>query len=147
MLQKQTATIGAIELTANDLVNVNKVQLEHGMGSDGLPLTDLSPEFELPEVGKYLPYKVAKNPLSQGRYDMNYSGYSYDTMYMREEGRGNIIIDGEGWAKEYDLGNVTFAQDLRGRIFGIYPSDALTTYQHTILYPMSISIVKAETGL
>lgn len=127
---------GVIKDTAEGLVKVNQENLKDGMGSDGAPLNQLDRKFRRAGMpGSYRTFKMSLNPRAQGRYDMNLTGRSFDTMRLEvESGRYSIV--GAGWANKYNNGEIPWATNLAGRIWGIYQSDHMVYYKTTYLYPL-----------
>ena len=138
---------GAIDETAVQLVQVNKETLLDGIGSDGLPLNDLNPTFKRPGTPTlYKPLKASLNPRAAGRYDMNFTGASFEAMKLQIQQKRYSII-GAGWAARYDQGQVEWAANLRGRVFGIFENDHLLYYKRQYLYPTISRRIKTYLGI
>lgn len=136
---------GAVELTSDKAVDVNKAQLMDGLGNTGEPLPMLS-HYDIGNGTYYDDIKKAMNPLAGGRYDMNWSGYSFSTMRGYFEGERFKIV-GEGWAAAYHRGSVLGADEVAGKIYGLYENDHMQYYRTQYLYPLIIQLIKALTGV
>lgn len=132
---------GAIELTSQQLVQVNKEQLLDGKGNDGLDL----PVYKryIVEGGElYGSLKDRLNPRNRGLWDMHYSGRSFKSMRGYFEGDQFRVV-GDGFTASYHRQGRA-----RGRIHGINPvSDHMTFYRQTYLYPLLRRLYRATVGL
>src|SRR5690606_40056296 len=85
MLQKGDIFVDAIEATGQQLIDVNKGQLEVGMGSNGLPLPEYA-RYRMSNGELYGDIKKRMNPKNEGRYDMYWTGESFRTMTVSLDG-------------------------------------------------------------
>lgn len=137
MVAKGDIWTQSIEGTDKELMDVNKAQLKKGMGSDGEPLPKYS--YYMMESGKtYDEEKNIMNPDNEGRYDMDWTGYSLSHMNLALEGV-KIHISSLGHAQEWDA-------KLGGDIFGVYENSALESYRQQFLYPLLVRLIREQTG-
>lgn len=134
MVASQTATTGAIELTASDLVKVNKGQLIRGRNALG---DIINPTYRSQEYAKE---KYSRNPTAgYGNPDLYDTGSFYNSIRFHIEG---TIIKWESTDSK--------APDLLakyGSVLGVYENIMLQEYRKSKLYPLMRQIIKAETGL
>ncbi len=133
--------LGAIELTSQQLVQVNKQQLLDGRGNDGLDLPEYK-RYLMQSGEEYATLKERLNPRNRGLWDMNYTGHSFQTMRGYFEG-DQFRITSDGLMASYHRQGRA-----RGRILGIdKASDHMIFYRQKYLYPMIRKLYRATVGL
>ena len=137
MLSSGSVFVEAVEGTDKQLLDVNKAQLKQGMGSSGDPLPPLK-SYVRGDVGDYRQYKITKNPDANGRYDMDFTGYSLSTMQLGLEGL-KVHISSMGPAQDWNM-------KLGGDIFGVYENSPMEEYRKRFLLPMLSRLIKEQTG-
>lgn len=131
-----------------EVLDINRAQLHKGMGSDGSMLQKYDPDFSVKVGGSSIRYKALKesmNPHSAGRYDMFFSGDSYNRMRLVIDGP-RYQITGEGFAKAYHDGTIMNGV-VRDRIYGLYENDHMEYFRRQYLYPELRNQIKMYTGV
>lgn len=134
---------GAIDLTSQQLVEVNRQQLLDGVDNQGedLPYYQM---YTMPDGRRYDQVKQQMNPRSGGRFDMRWTGESFANMRGYFEGNQyRIVTSGEAWGYHTGLYN----RETAGKIFGLYENDYMQAYRKKYLYPLLVQLIKARWNL
>lgn len=136
----QDHTVGAIELTAPQLADVNRKQLDIGRNADG---DKIIPEYsKYGGEDSYANLKHLMNPAPGfGTPDLKYTGDFHKSIRV-------YITSGKlNWeATDLKATELLAKYGKGGPVLGVYQNTALENYQNSYLYPVSISIIKAATG-
>jgi|GEM_PF-3989159 len=127
--------------SSEQIVSLNQNQLIGGIGRDG---TELPYYADVRKSRGYGEMKMEKNPLNEGRYDMNLTGESFRNMKLDIEG-DKYDINTTGHAMDFENGNPT-NQPTSGRIFGL-DADNKNEYRENVLYPDLAAAIEYETGV
>lgn len=110
----------SISETEEYLIAVNQEQLKRGMNANG----QLMPDYSDQSFGGYGEYKLRKNPLNDGRFDLNNTGALWRNMTAYFGGNEVFIDSGVSYAYHYS----EYA-------FGVYENEWLQSYRELYLYP------------
>lgn len=124
---------GAIELTANQLADVNREQLDAGRDAKG---DSISPAYRSNEYAKYK-YGINPKP-GYGIPDLKDTGSYYSKIKFYIEGSDINFYDTDSKA------NSIFAK--YGSVLGVYENTALEKYRREFLYPLIIQLTNATLG-
>lgn len=109
--------------TEDQLLDVNKDQLLHGMDASGRDM----PDYRNIDYGQL---KERMNPNNLGKWDLRFSGRLFNNMSIIFSGRTFLIDTSVDYANKYIFG------------FGIYENQWLDFYRANYLYPLLSQRVK-----
>lgn len=133
--QSGEATIGAIELTAIPLADVNRQQLLAGRNAEGL---EVRPQYSFRGgENSYASLKNQMNPVPGfGTPDLKYTGTFH----------ASIKVNASTGKLNWEASDPNSLLSRYGPVLGVYENTPLQVYRETILFPLSIKIIKAATG-
>ncbi len=136
----QDHTVGAIELTAVQLADVNRKQLMTGRNADG--------DKVIPDYSKY----GGEDSYAALKHSMNpVPGFGTPDLYLTGSFHKSIRVYLTSGKLNWEATDLKATELLAkygkgGPVLGVYQNTALENYQNSYLYPISISIIKAATG-
>lgn len=120
----------------DEILELNKQQLQLGLGVDGNDLPDYKP-FRMPSGEQYGDYKIKLNPKNEYRYDMKLTGESYNNMIISLQG-GSFSIESSGHIEFWD-------NESSGNILGL-SNVAKQDLREEILQPQLVRRLSDKTG-
>lgn len=139
MVAQETATVGAVELTMDKLVDVNREQMLAGRDANGDEIQPSYKYYQYDSNQTYADYKNKKNPKA---------GYGIPDLYDTGSFYKSISFYIEGVQMKWNATDEKTPDLLKkyGSVLGVYENEALKAYRQNTLLPLVIQIIKAATG-